>query len=113
MAELRFYLDENLPIGIAAQLRARGIVVTTVRDLDLLGDSDVNHLVRATALGCVLCTSDSDYITLAASVPGHAGIIVGRQMVHSLGAWVSALILYHAVYDSDEMIDRLEYLWRG
>jgi hypothetical protein len=34
---IRFYLDENMPVEIAAQLRARGIDVVTVRDPGLLG----------------------------------------------------------------------------
>lgn len=36
---LRFYLDENVPVAVADQLRQRGITVVTVRDLALLGDS--------------------------------------------------------------------------
>lgn len=47
MAQLHFYLDENLPIQIAHQLIVRGIDVVTVRDLDLLGETDVNHLQNA------------------------------------------------------------------
>ena len=78
MAELRFYLDENLQVAIAAQLRARGVVVVTVRELNLLGDSDADHLSRATTMGYVLCSNDSDYVALASQYPGHAGIILGR-----------------------------------
>lgn len=41
MAEsLCFYLDENLPVEIARQLRLRGIDVVTARDLGLLGVGD-------------------------------------------------------------------------
>ncbi|MCL4246906.1 MAG: DUF5615 family PIN-like protein [Anaerolineae bacterium] len=47
MAALRFYLDENLQVVIAEQLRQRGIDVVTVRDLNLLGDEDTNHLQHA------------------------------------------------------------------
>ncbi len=55
MAELRFYLDENLPVAIAAQLLSRGVVVVTVRDLGLLGDTDANHLNARSAYGlCAL-----------------------------------------------------------
>jgi len=82
MAELRFYLDENLPVVIAAQLLSRGIVVTTVRDLGLLGDTDANHLTRAARMGHVLCTFDSDYIALANQGHTHAGIIIGQVERH-------------------------------
>ncbi len=33
MATLRFYLDENMSIAIADQLKQRGIDAVTVRDL--------------------------------------------------------------------------------
>lgn len=39
--QLRFYLDENLPVEVARQLRLRGVEVVTARDLGLLGASDV------------------------------------------------------------------------
>lgn len=50
MDQLRFYLDENLPIEIARQLRLRGIEVVTARDLGLLGAGDEQHLMRAVHL---------------------------------------------------------------
>ena len=53
--KLRFYLDENVPVEVARQLRAREIDVVTVRDLGLLGDEDVQHLQRASEMGRVLC----------------------------------------------------------
>lgn len=110
MAELRFYLDENLPIAIAAQLLSRGVVVATVRDLGLLGDTDANHLTRAARMGYVLCTYDSDYIALAKQGIVHAGIIIGQAERHWVGEWVNGLTLYHTVYGSEEMLNRLEFL---
>lgn len=53
---IRFYLDENVQLAVAKQLRARGIDVVTVRELDMLGDSDTHHLARATEMSRVLCT---------------------------------------------------------
>jgi len=47
-------MDENINPEIAVQLARIGIEVVTVRDLELLGDSDSNHLNRATEMGCVL-----------------------------------------------------------
>ena len=35
-AKLRFYLDENVPIALAVQLKRRGIEAVTVRHLELL-----------------------------------------------------------------------------
>jgi predicted nuclease of predicted toxin-antitoxin system len=48
MTALRFYLDENVQIVIAEQLRKRGIDAVTVRDLGMLGDEDTTHLARVT-----------------------------------------------------------------
>lgn len=110
MAALRFYLDENIPIVIAEQLKQRGIDAITVRDLDLLGEADEDHLKRATQLGRVLCTYDTDYSALAAADVAHAGIIIGQPEKHFIGEWVKALTLYHAVYKAADMHNKLEYL---
>ena len=107
---LRFYLDENVSVEVARQLQARGIDVVTVRDLRLLGDSDENHLRRATNMGRTLCTYDTDYIQLAISGIDHAGIVLGQPELHYIGEWVKWIALMHAVYTPEEMINRLEYL---
>ena len=54
-AKIRYYLDENVPVAVAAQLHNRGIDAVTVRDLRLFGDSDSNHLQRAADMQRVLC----------------------------------------------------------
>ncbi len=73
-----FYLDENLPVAIAEQLKQRGIEAVTVRDLGRLGDNDESHLRRAANLGYVLCTYDTDYVQLASEGFEHTGIIIGQ-----------------------------------
>lgn len=108
--KVRFYLDENVQVAIAEQLARRGIEVVTVRDLGLLGDEDVHHLARATRLGYVLCTHDSDYIDLAAAGMEHAGIVFGQQHKHTIGDWVKFLELVHGVYGMDDMQNLIEYL---
>ncbi len=110
MASLRFYLDENIPIQIAHQLKTRNIDVVTVRDLYLLGEDDINHLQLATQQGRVLCTYDDDFLTLAATGIQHAGIVFGQQDNHYIGEWVNWLTLMHSVYTSEEMLNRVEFL---
>ncbi len=107
---IRFYLDENLPVAVATQLQRRGIAAMTVRDLGFLGDSDANHLARATRLGYVLCTNDADYVDLAAAGHEHAGIVFGQQHKHGVGDWVRFLDLLAAILDPEEMLNRVEYL---
>lgn len=107
---VRFYLDENMQLAIAEQLQRRGIEAVTVLGLGLLGDEDINHLERATAMNHVLCTHDADYIELAASGIEHTGIIFGQQEKHSIGDWVKFLELIHGVYSAEEMRNLVEYL---
>lgn len=110
MASLRFYLDENVPIQVARQLITRGIDVVTVRDLGKLGEEDLDHLQTATKLGRVLCTHDRDFLQLAVSGIDHAGLVFGQQDIHYIGEWVNWLTLMHAVYTSEEMLNRIEYM---
>lgn len=107
---VRFYLDENVQVAIADQLRRRAIDVVTVRDLGTLGDDDVNHLDRATKLGRVLCTYDSDLVELAAMGFEHGGIVFGQHNKHTIGDWVRFLELVDAVYSSEEMHNLVEYV---
>ena len=108
--KVRFYLDENVQVVVAEQLKRRGIEAITVRDLNLLGDEDINHLERATEMGFVLCTHDTDYVDLAASSIEHTGIVLGQQDKHTIGDWVAFLTLVHTVYDADEMHNIVEYV---
>ena len=110
MASLRFYLDENVPVQIANQLKSRGIDVVTVRDLNLLGEEDFNHLQNATKQERVLCTYDSDFLDMVAYGIQHAGIVFGQQDAHYIGAWVNWLTLMHAVMTAEEMKNRIEFL---
>jgi hypothetical protein len=90
-----------MQLAIAEQLKRRGIDVITVRDLDMLGDEDINHLERAASDGRVLCTHDTDYIDLAAE---------GKQHKRSVGDWVAFLELVHGVYDAEDMHNLIEYV---
>lgn len=109
-AAISLYLDENLSPKIAAQLRRRGINAVSVGDLGLFGDSDPNHLTRATGMGYILVTADTDYLILAASGFEHAGIVFGTQQDNDLGDWVRSLELICAVYSADDMKNHVEYL---
>ncbi len=109
-ASISLYIDENLNPEIANQLRLRGIDAVSVRDLSLLGDSDVNHLTHATAMGRVLVTADADFLVLASSSIEHSGIIFGAQETHSIGDWVRGLEVFCFVYDANDMKNHVEFM---
>lgn len=110
MVRIRYYLDENLPVAVADQLQRRGIDAVTVRDLGLLGRSDIDHLALARSSGRVLCTHDADYLELAREGETHGGIVFGQQQIHGVGSWVNFLELVYNVYSAEEMAGRIEYL---
>lgn len=82
----------------------------TVRDLGLLGDSDLNHLKRAAEMGYVLCTHDVDYLEIAAKSVKHSRIIFGQQHRHNIGDWVRFIEWVHTVYTVDAIQNRVEYI---
>ena len=107
----KFYLDEQMPVVIAKELRRRKIEATTVKELQLRGSSDDSHLDRAAATGWVLCTMDDDYVELAKAGMQHTVIVVGvRKDRKAIGTWVRFLIWMHETYSQDDMRNRVEYL---
>ena len=75
-----------------------------------MGDEDLNHLQRATQMGRVLCTYDSDFVRLADEGVKHGGIVFGQQDRHSIGVRVKFLQLVYGVYSPEEMRDRVKYV---
>ena len=109
-AALKLYIDENISPRIAEQLRVRGIDAICVQEIEQRGDSDQNHLARATSEERVLVTTDSDFIDLATQGVEHASIIFGAQEKFSLGDWVKRLEIVCYVYTADDMRNHVEYL---
>jgi len=109
-AVLRFYLDENVQVAVAVELKKHGIDAVTVRDLGLLGDDDLSHLRRAAEQDRVLCTYDKDFLRLAADGVEHAGIIFGLKEIHTIGRWVNRLKNMHENYVMADMQNHVEYL---
>ncbi len=107
---IRLYFDENVDVEVATQMRERGVEVATVRDLGLLGDTDENHLKRATRMGYVLCTHDIDYLRLNAERVEHSGIVIYVSRHPSIGDWVRGLELICGTLTAEEMRNHVEYL---
>ena len=107
---IRFYLDENMPVELAAQLRQRGIDAVTVRDLDKLGDDDLSHLRWAAEQGRILCTYDKDYTRLAKQGIEHNGIVFISGRRRAIGVLVKRLEWLYLTYTRDDMRNKVEYL---
>lgn len=108
-AAIHLYLDENISPQVAVQLRRHGINATSVHEMGITGESDDNHLARATELQQVIVTCDTDFLSLVEGVE-HYGIVFGRQKRMSIGDWVTKLVLLCGVYDADDMRNHVEYV---
>lgn len=110
MADMQFYFDESVELAVSQQLQRAGIDVVSAHSMDLLGDSDDNHLQRATHLKRVLCTYDQDFLRLAAEGISHHGIIFTQQQTASIGEWVREIKRIHAEHEADDLVEQVLYL---
>lgn len=90
---IRFHLDENCDLAIAAGLRLHGVDVTTPADVGLVGAVDETHVVFGLVDRRVIFTHDSDFVALHHSGVPHAGISYCHQQRHSLGEIIRRLVL--------------------
>ncbi len=112
MTELKFYFDENLYLAVSEQLALAGLDVVSAHSLDKLGDEDPSHLQRATEMGRVLCTADSDFIVLAQEGVEHAGIVYGEMNRFSIGDWIRYIRRLHATKSVEEVENLVFYVER-
>jgi hypothetical protein len=110
MTEMRFYFDESIELAVSQQLERAGIDVVSAHSMDLLGESDANHLQGATELEPVLCTYDQDFLRMATEGIYHYGIIFAQQRAASIGAWVREIKLIHAEKEADDLIEQVVFL---
>ena len=110
MGEIKFYFDESVELAVSVQLAASGLDVVSAHSLEKLGDADKNHLQRATEMGRVLCTYDSDFLVLATEGAEHAGIIFAPQQKASIGGWVREIRALHARLSAEEIVGQVVYL---
>ena len=85
-SDIRLFFDEGVQTAVSEQMRNKGIDVVSVRDLGLLGDTDVNHLERAAEMGRVICTFDYDFLRLHGEVVQHAGIVIAQHFDTTIGS---------------------------
>lgn len=110
MSKIRYYIDENVQVAVAAQLVQQGIEAVSAKTLEKLGDSDTNHLQRATEHGYVLCTYDQDFLKLHAEGIQHAGIVFAEQYQATIGGWVKRLVQLYKETSAEDMIGQVKFI---
>ena len=107
-------MDVHVPYAITIALRLRGVDVLTAQEDGSRELEDAALLDRATTLGRVMFTRDDDLLREAAlrqkRGESFTGIIYAHQLDVSIGQCVIDLELVVKGSDSDEWINRLEYL---
>lgn len=78
--------------------------------MESLGDSDNNHLKRASDLGRVLCTYDQDFLRLATEGFVHNGIIFAQHQNTTMGMWVREIQVIHSQLQAEDIIGQVVYL---
>ncbi|MCA9824857.1 MAG: DUF5615 family PIN-like protein [Dehalococcoidia bacterium] len=110
MTAVRFMLDEHIHKGVAAGLRREGIESATVHELGRRTASDASHLEFGRQAGWVLVTFDGRLVGLATAMPEHAGVVLGRDQVHSVGQLVRSLAAIAAAQTMESFRSRVPYL---
>lgn len=76
---MRFKVDENLPVEMAVRLRRSGHDALSVRDQDMVGETDAALLAACRQESRVLVTLDLDFADVRrSSTEADAGVIVLR-----------------------------------
>jgi predicted nuclease of predicted toxin-antitoxin system len=110
LSKIKFYFDESVELAASEQTLASGLDAVSAHSLEALGDKDTTHLARATQMGRVLCTYDADFLRLASTGLGHAGIVYAKPRKISIGGWIRELRSLHARQTAEEMIDQVIFL---
>ena len=112
--KLRLYMDEHVPSAITEGLRRCGIDVLTVQDDTRMGAEDPDLLDRATELGRVVFTRDTDFLQHASQRQQDgiefSGVIYAHQLRMPIGKCVDELEMLATVCEAEEMTNRVEYL---
>lgn len=111
---LRLYMDVNVPHPITKELRLQGIDVLTAQEDGGRTLTDAELLSRASGLGRIVVSFDTDLLREAArrSETGEAfaGVIYAHQQDISIGRCVQDLTLLATVEEREEWVNRVVYL---
>ena len=108
------YMDEQIDRAITEALRGRGIDVLTVQEDGHTGAPDPVVIARATELGRIIFSQDSDMLGHASSMQRHGTHFAGLAYAHPLritiGQAIASLELLAKTSDPPDMTNRVEYL---
>jgi len=108
------YFDHHVPKAIAVGVRERGIDVLTADEDGKADWDDALLLQRATELGRVIFTQDSDFLVLAAawqtSHRAFSGLVYAHQLRVTIGGAIHDLVLIASLMRLEEMRNRVEFL---
>ncbi|HZT40905.1 MAG TPA: DUF5615 family PIN-like protein [Chthonomonadaceae bacterium] len=111
---IRLYMDENVQGDIVRGLRERGVEILTVQEDGRASSSDPEVLNRATELGRVLFSRDTDLIAEATrrqrSGEKFTGVIYARQNVLSVGKCIEDLELLALAGLPEDFANQVQYL---
>jgi predicted nuclease of predicted toxin-antitoxin system len=108
--KIRFHLDEQVDPEIAAQLRRRGIDITTTVEVGLRTSSDESQLDFIRQQNRVIITHDKDFLIIASRTSDYPGIVYCQQKTRSLGEIIEGLVLIYEMYTAEDIVGRVEYL---
>lgn len=111
---IRFYMDVHVHSAVTDGLRLRGLDVLTAQEDGCDELDDDRLLLRATALGRLLITQDSDFLRKGPQFASHgtpfSGIFYGHQLTVGIGAFVEDLTLVALTSDASEWANRVTHL---
>lgn len=111
---VKLYMDHHVPRAITEGLRLRGVDVLTAQEDGAERLPDGELLDRATELGRVLFSQDSDLLREAACRQRRSahftGVIAARQRQLTVGGFVAELELIAEAAEPSEVADTVMHL---
>jgi predicted nuclease of predicted toxin-antitoxin system len=111
---LKLYMDEHVDSAITDGLRRRSVDVITIQDEHREGSSDAEMLDRATELGRVLFSRDSDLLAEGVDRQRRGtffcGVIYAHQWKVTVGNCISDLELLAGASDPEDLANQVLYL---
>ena len=66
-----------------------------------------HYTMQATQLGRVLCTYDTDFLSLVGQFPNHAGVVFAYRQKATIGGWVRGIRTLHGRLTAEEIVGQV------